>query len=247
MPAPRILQLGGSCNLRDFGGYDTADGRRVRRGRLLRSGVLHHLTPAAVTSLQTLPLRAVCDLRRTEERRLHPNPAFGPEVRRLEWESSVESSPIRERSFAASATVEEARAAMMAMYVRIPFVLQPRLAGVFEALGHAGDGAIVVHCTAGKDRTGVAAALVLAALGVPRSTLVTDYVLTNEAVDLRAHLLGERSSGVGLAATADPIRALPPVAREAVLEHIRATSSPRSMQSTRATVRSSATCSTSCD
>ncbi|HET9693627.1 MAG TPA: tyrosine-protein phosphatase [Steroidobacteraceae bacterium] len=218
MPASRVLDLTGSCNLRDFGGYATRDGRRLRQGRLFRSGVLNRLAPDAVRTLQALPLRAVCDLRRAEERRLEPNPHFGHEVRTFQWESTVETSPIRERSFAQSTSIDEARDAMRAMYRRIPFLLQGRLAGVFEALAHAGDGAVVVHCSAGKDRTGVAVALVLAALAVPRETIVEDYVLTNAAVDLRLRLLGEDATGVGLSATADPIRALPPLAREAVLD-----------------------------
>ncbi|HEX6572954.1 MAG TPA: tyrosine-protein phosphatase [Steroidobacteraceae bacterium] len=219
MPATRVLGLTGSCNLRDFGGYDTGDGRQVRRGRLLRSGALAQLSPDAVRALQALPLRAVCDLRRTDERRLHPNPRFGPDVRCFEWDSAVGTSPIRERRFMESASVEAAREAMLAMYRRIPFLLQERLAGVFAALSHAAaDGAVIVHCSAGKDRTGVAAALVLEALGVPRESVVADYVLTNAAVDLQSQLLGDGATGVGLSATADPIRALPAFAREAVLD-----------------------------
>lgn len=218
MPGSRVLDLTGSCNLRDFGGYATRQGPRVRRGRLFRSGVLNRLAPEAVHVLRTLPLRAVCDLRRSEERRLHPNPDFGPGVRTFEWESTAETSPIRDRRFAESASIEEARTAMVAMYRRIPFLLQERLAGVFEALAHAADGAIVVHCSAGKDRTGVAVALVLEALAVPRETVVADYVLTNTAVDLRRQLLGGDAIGVGMSATADPILALPPLARDAVLD-----------------------------
>jgi protein-tyrosine phosphatase len=218
MPVSRLLTLAGSCNLRDFGGYATVDGRRVRPGRLFRSGVLNRLAPEAVEALRALPLRAVCDLRRTAERELHPNPYFGPDVGTCAWDTSVESSPIRERGFAESDSLESARAAMATMYRRIPYALQERLAGVFGAIAQTEAGAVVVHCSAGKDRTGVAVALVLEALGVPRATVVEDYVLTNEAVDLRRQLLGEGATGVGLAATADPILALPPFAREAVID-----------------------------
>ena len=59
---------------------------------------------------------------------------------------------------------------MVGMYRRIPYVLQPRLTGTFAALAQVAEGGIVIHCSAGKDRTGVAAALVLEALGVPRET-----------------------------------------------------------------------------
>jgi protein-tyrosine phosphatase len=219
MTAHRVLRLDGSCNLRDFGGYATAGGdARVRSGCLLRSGALDRLTPASVRTLQALGLRAVCDLRRADERTLRPSPDFGPRVRTFEWAATVESSPIRDRRFAESPSLEDARTAMTAMYRRIPFLLQPRLAGVFEALAHAAGGVVLVHCSAGKDRTGVAVALVLEALGVPRATVIEDYALTNVAVDLRRQLLGDPATGLGLATTADPLRALPAPALEAVLD-----------------------------
>jgi protein-tyrosine phosphatase len=176
------------------------------------------LQPAAVDEVRSLDIRVVCDLRRTDERQRHPNPEFGPGVRQFQWDTSVETSPIRSPEFARSATVGAARAAMVAMYERIPYVLQPRLAGTFDALAQAGEGGFLVHCSAGKDRTGVAVALVLEVLGVPRELVVADYVLTNDAVDLAAHLLGAGGTGAGLAATSEPILALPPVARSAVLD-----------------------------
>jgi protein-tyrosine phosphatase len=218
MIAKHVSTLAGSCNLRDVGGISTVDGRRVRRGRLLRSGVLTRLTPAAVRELQSLPVRAVCDLRRTEERARHPNPSFGPDVRRFEWDSAIGTSPVRDDGFVRSESVDAARAAMVAMYRRIPFVLQSRLAGAFTAIGHARDGATIVHCSAGKDRTGVAIALILEALGVPREHVVADYVLTCEAVDLRRELFGDDATGTGLAANAEPFRGLPGYALDAVLD-----------------------------
>jgi protein-tyrosine phosphatase len=213
----RVLPLEGGCNFRDCGGYETTDGARVRWGRLYRSGVLARLSPAAAAQVQALGVQAVCDLRRTAERALHPNPSFGTAVRRFEWDSEQESSPIRDRAFAESSDVAGVHAAMLAMYRRLPFGLQPRLAGVFAALDHAGQGATIVHCTAGKDRTGVAVALALDSLGVRRDAIVEDYVLTNTAVDLRAQLLGSKGTGAGLAATAEPILALSPTAQHAML------------------------------
>ena len=218
MIASPVFELTGSCNLRDVGGISTVDGRRVRRGRLLRSGVLTRLTPDAVRQLQSLPVRAVCDLRRTEERERHPNPSFGAGVRQFEWDSAIGTSPIRDAGFVRSESVEAARAAMEAMYRRIPFVLQSRLAGAFTALAHARDGATIVHCSAGKDRTGVAIALILESLGVSRELVVADYVLTRQAVDLRRELFGEDATGAGLAANAEPFRALPGFALDAVLD-----------------------------
>jgi len=217
MTPTRVLPLAGGCNFRDCGGYETTDGARVRWGRLYRSGLMYRLSPAAAAQVRALGVRAVCDLRRTAERMLHPNPAFGAEVRRFEWDSEQESSPIRDRAFADSNDVAGVHAAMLKMYERLPFGLQPRLAGVFAALDHAGQGATIVHCTAGKDRTGVAIALVLESLGVRREAIVADYTLTNTAVDLRAQLLGRNGTGAGLAATAEPILALSATAQDAML------------------------------
>src|SRR5512145_128602 len=177
MTPTRVLPLAGGCNFRDCGGYETTRGTRVRWGRLYRSGLMHGLEPDAAAAIAARDLRAVCDLRRNAERERHPNPDFGPAVRRFEWDTALESSPIRDREFAGTAAAEFAHATMVRMYQQMPFRLQPRFAGVFEALAHAGDGATIVHCTAGKDRTGVAIALVLSALDVPRESIIADYVL----------------------------------------------------------------------
>ena len=217
MTPARVLPLVGGCNFRDCGGYETTDGARVRWGRLYRSGLLARLSAAAAAQVQALGVRAVCDLRRTTERDLHPNPSFGAEVRRFEWDSEQESSPIRDRAFASSNDEAGVHAAMVSMYERLPFGLQPRLAGVFAALDHAAPGAAIVHCTAGKDRTGVAVALVLESLGVRREAIVEDYTLTNTAVDLRLQLLGQDGTGAGLAATVESILALSATAQEAML------------------------------
>ena len=217
MTPARVLPLVGGCNFRDCGGYETTDGARVRWGRLYRSGLLARLSAAAAGQVQALGVRAVCDLRRTAERALHPNPSLGADVRRFEWDSEQESSPIRDRAFAGSHDAAEEHAAMVSMYERLPFGLQPRLAGVFAALDHAAPGAAIVHCTAGKDRTGVAVALVLESLGVRREAIVEDYTLTNTAVDLRSQLLGQDGTGAGLAATVESILALSATAQEAML------------------------------
>jgi protein-tyrosine phosphatase len=217
MSRPRVLNLEGGCNFRDCGGYETVAGGHLRWGRLYRSGLLAALSPAAAMEVQSLGVRTICDLRRTAERELHPNPHFGTDVQRFEWNTEAESSPIRDRAFGEATELQVVHEAMLRMYARMPFALQPRLAGAFLALDQAGQGAAIVHCTAGKDRTGVAVALLLDALGVRREAIVEDYVLTDTAVDLHAQLLGREGTGAGLAATADALRALSPVARQAML------------------------------
>jgi protein-tyrosine phosphatase len=213
----RVLPLAGGCNFRDCGGYATTEGARVRWGRLYRSGLMRGFAPEATAAVATLGLRAVCDLRRNAERARDPNPDFGPQVRRFEWDTGQEASSILDRDFTGADAAARAQARMLRMYARMPFELQPRFAGVFAALAHAASGATIVHCTAGKDRTGVAIALVLTMLGVPRDVVVEDYALTNHAVDLRAQLLGHKAAGAGLAANADPLLALPQDALDVVL------------------------------
>jgi protein-tyrosine phosphatase len=217
MTKVRTLPLQGGCNFRDFGGYPALDGATVRWGRLYRSGILSRLTPDDVGAVSALGVRVICDLRRAEERARHPNPDFGAHVARLQWETGQETSPLRAASFAHSASRAEAHAAMLTMYMRLPFVLQPRIAGAFAGLQDCGDGAYIVHCAAGKDRTGIVAALILSALGVSRELVVEDYVLTNTAVDLRQQLLGQAGTGIGIAATAEPLLALSDSARAAIL------------------------------
>lgn len=217
MTPTRVLPLAGGCNFRDCGGYETLQGTRVRWGRLYRSGLMHGLAPEAAASVAALDLRAVCDLRRNAERDRHPNPDFGPHVRRFEWDTGQDRSPIADSSIASDDAAAWARARMLRMYARMPFELQPRFAGVFAAITHAGSGATIVHCTAGKDRTGVAIALVLAMLEVPRDVIVEDYALTNHAVELRARLFGNKAAGAGLAANADPLLALPSDALDVVM------------------------------
>jgi len=217
MTPTRVLPLAGGCNFRDCGGYQTRRGERVRWGRLYRSGVLQGLSVEATAAVEALGLRAVCDLRRNAERARYPNPAFGPQVRRFEWDTGQQASPIHDQDLIGEEAASRARARMLRMYAHMPFELQPRFAGVFEALTHAGEGATIVHCMAGKDRTGVAVALVLAALGVPRETILADYVLTNDAVDLRAHVLQRSATGAGLAASAEPLLSLAHEALDTVL------------------------------
>jgi protein-tyrosine phosphatase len=212
-----VLPLPGGCNFRDCGGYATLQGTRVRWGRLYRSGLMRGLELEAAASVTALGLRSVCDLRRNAERARDPNPDFGPQVRRFEWDTGQEASSILDQDFTGADAAARAQARMQRMYARMPFDLQPRFAGVFAALAHAADGATIVHCTAGKDRTGVAIALVLSVLGVPRDVIVEDYVLTNQAVDLRARLFQRKAAGAGLAAGAEPLLSLSPAALDAVV------------------------------
>ncbi|MBU3670956.1 MAG: tyrosine-protein phosphatase [Sinobacteraceae bacterium] len=177
--AERVVPLQGGVNFRDLGGYTTSDGRRVRRGLLYRSGSLAGLTTADYGVLQSLNIKVIVDLRSTDERLREPvRWPDGPRMpRRLERDYELQFADIiavlRE-----APNVDAARVAFAPFYRRIPRQFSSQYRQMFDELlsGHA---PLAFNCSAGKDRTGVAAALVLTALGVPRDTVMDDYLLSN--------------------------------------------------------------------
>ncbi|MFP5306359.1 MAG: tyrosine-protein phosphatase [Gammaproteobacteria bacterium] len=185
----RVLPLEGGRNFRDLGGYATTDGRCVRWGRLFRSGSMARLTQADIRFLSQLSIRAAFDLRSSHERQNEPH-AWHVHAGIRCWSRDYDSSfgDLRKLLASPATTAEEAEAAMMAGYRQLPFQHAPAYTALFASLA-AGEVPLVFNCSAGKDRAGVAAALVLIALGVPRDTVVADYVLTATALD-RQSLLG---------------------------------------------------------
>ncbi len=174
---PDALQ--GASNFRDLGGYRGAQGRRVRRGRVFRSDHLAALTPADLVKVQSLPMRHSIDFRGLNESAALPYDI--PGVTRLSM--AIEPTVVqRLRVLAASGHVPSAdeTVAMMCDTYRDFVHKHGSTFGRFfkHLLQHPTP--VVFHCTAGKDRTGFAAALLLAALGVDRDTIMQDYLLTNQ-------------------------------------------------------------------
>jgi protein-tyrosine phosphatase len=182
-PRERRLRLDGPVNFRDLGGYVGVGGRRVRWGRLFRSDSLERLSAADVDVLDRLGVRLVCDLRRDEER------ATAPSAMQRHQRVRIEQLPI------GGLAAETRTMAARMMRGEIPEVGVETMAGVYltilrlhadsfgTVVAHAADHdnlPMIVHCTAGKDRTGVASALLLAALGVDDEAIVADYELTTE-------------------------------------------------------------------
>ncbi|MFV8818552.1 tyrosine-protein phosphatase [Haliea sp. E17] len=190
LAAERRLGMHGTPNFRDYGGYTGADGRRVKWGYLFRSGQLAHLSDADLELLASLDLELVCDFRQTMEQVTHPSrlPEAGqPRV------LNVPVIPGNSSSFFAQA--EEHRAALdnytrQDMFdfmcgINRDFAEGQRdtFARVFREILELEAGRFLVHCSAGKDRTGFAAALMLLALGVPREVVMQDYLLTGNYFD----------------------------------------------------------------
>jgi protein tyrosine/serine phosphatase len=175
----RTITLEGTFNARDIGGYSTVTGQQVRWRRILRAGHLHRLTARDITTLSEIGVRTVCDLRSDTE---------------LEWTGT---GPLHEHGVVThvhhsflgrdaqeyDARFPAERSARRAMWLERGY--EPMLehaaapiASMFGLLAEEQRYPVIIHCVAGKDRTGVMAALVLRVLGVPDEQIVADYALT---------------------------------------------------------------------
>ena len=179
---PRLVPLVGSFNFRDLGGYPGLDGRLTRWGRLFRSDALHELTDADVARLRAMGLRTVVDLR--TERELHSS-GRGP----LGQEPvSFHHLAVVQEGVRGTVTADAEALAAPAppgddLAERYLWYLDVGRGSLVEALTLLGDSdryPLVFHCAAGKDRTGVLAALVLELVGVDREVIDADYVITAE-------------------------------------------------------------------
>ena len=178
----RLDSLEGVDNFRDFGGYATAGGRRIRPGRLFRSAHHGQATPADLAAIAALDIAVIVDLRRGEERQRTPSRRHdGFAARLIENEGNeAVSDPFVEFIKTSDASEQAFRDYMLGYYRNAP--LDERhldlFSRYFRALGEA-EGPVLIHCTAGKDRTGLLAALTHHLAGVHRDDLLADYLLTN--------------------------------------------------------------------
>ncbi|NQV60317.1 MAG: tyrosine-protein phosphatase [Alphaproteobacteria bacterium] len=179
----RRIELQGVTNFRDLGGYQTEAGGTVKWRTIFRSDTLSSLTDADVETVCGLGINTAVDLRYGDERRLEPSRFLGhDQVEVLELGLNERPSASFLDSFeAAPDAAETARSYLMENYRNYPFLYANAYGTLMRRL--AGGDRVIVHCTAGKDRAGTAAALVLAALGVPRETVFEDYLLTNNYWD----------------------------------------------------------------
>ncbi|MBL8341478.1 MAG: tyrosine-protein phosphatase [Rubrivivax sp.] len=176
---PRVIALGGASNFRDLGGYVGRDGRRLRWRRLFRSDHLGGLSAEDHAVLAQLGVRAALDFRGVEERAAAPYVVPGLAQHALSIEPTVVQRMQEVESGGRELTGAIVEGLMRELYRRMVKHQAPRFREFFGHLLRA-EGPLVFHCTAGKDRTGVAAALFLLALGVPRDSVFADYLLTNE-------------------------------------------------------------------
>jgi len=176
----RSLRLAGASNFRDLGGYAGAGGRAVRWRRLFRSDHLAALTPQDAEALRALGVGRVFDLRGVAERAAAPDRLPGGA---REYLLPIEPTVVQRMKdlLDAGQQLTPAKTVELMQHTYRAFVHDnaARFAALFEHL-LASDEPLVFHCTAGKDRTGFAAALILLALDVPREAVMRDYLLTND-------------------------------------------------------------------
>jgi protein-tyrosine phosphatase len=179
----RFVEIAGALNFRDLGGYPAAEGRTTRWRVLYRSGSGHRISEDDLDRLSARGLRYVFDLRSTPERRDHPSSLKALERITYRFiDHDRLPGDIRRTLRTPNATAGEARAMMMAMYRQLPLLFRGAYAELFRHLEN-GDLPLVFNCAAGKDRTGVAAALILSGLGVPRDIIREDYLLTERCFE----------------------------------------------------------------
>lgn len=174
-----LISLEGGRNFRDMGGIKTIEGLTIKPGLLFRAGVLHHLTDTDYRMIDALNIQTVVDFRDIEERRNEPTHWRASEVEMLNWDYSMSFGNGIDMSnfFTVMTDGVSAEAMMVSLYRDMVEQQRPHFQGLFQSLLPA-DGPILFHCTAGKDRTGIAAALIQTALGVERETVIRDYTLS---------------------------------------------------------------------
>jgi protein-tyrosine phosphatase len=204
-------QLTGAHNFRDIGGYMTADGRHVARGKVYRSGTLTALTDADQAELERLGIRVICDFRSTRERATRPS-RFAETASFTRWSRDHETSAgdLVRALAAPGADAAMSRQLMIEAYRTLPYEQAESYGETFRRIA-AGDLPLVFHCSAGKDRTGIAAALLLDVLGVERAAVVEDFVITDRFMPALVTIIQEDPSWGRLGAV--PVEVWEPMVR----------------------------------
>jgi protein-tyrosine phosphatase len=226
----RVLDLEGGVNFRDLGGYRTTDGRVTKWKVLYRAGSPAGLTAKDQAELARRGIRTVCDFRTTEERGAEPNPFVqgNPDVTYWTRDYETAMGDLGKVLSGPDASAEKSRAALIAGYKAMPEEHKDSFRAMFGYLAK-GQVPLAFNCSAGKDRTGIAAALVLTLLGVPRETVVADYALSDDVVDYKAQMRGSAAKNPSYAfltqlpwEVVEPLLASDPAYIEAALEAIAA-------------------------
>jgi len=181
----RVIHLKGTGNTRDIGGYETTDGRTIRWGQIIRSDQLSRATEADFQKLEAMGLRTVIDLRTTRENKKEPTKWVGDNppqffhfpVGRSDgpWFNAQRKLLSRNRF-----TEDQMMEHMINGYRMVADVGSPSYQALLDVVRDESNWPVLIHCAAGKDRAGIATALILETLGVDREIIMEDFMLTNE-------------------------------------------------------------------
>lgn len=181
----RVKGISGLRNFRDIGGLPTQDGRRMKTGVLFRSDEPHRFTPEDILKVQALNLKWICDLRAPSERKSRIIELGGTSA-----EMNIVNVPFyfeerdlsRSKSFwmlIKSAHSIDLDQMMRDFYRRIAFESTEQIQRIFTMLAEENGLPALIHCTGGKDRTGMISAFIQLLAGVSRKDVVDDYLLSN--------------------------------------------------------------------
>ena len=225
---PRLV-LEGATNFRSLGGLPAADGRRIRPHALMRADRLAGLNDRDWQSLAATGLATVCDLRSAAERAEFPNRlprVLAVHELNCEVNNDLRADPSLGRLMLDDPTARGAERVMIEIYRRFPGYMGPTLGRVVSRLIEGG-APMLVHCSAGKDRTGFVVAMLLHALEVPEDLIRADYLASRNwpgSVHHRASLasrLGRFMSASEIDAAVDTVIDVREVYLDAAMEALR--------------------------
>jgi protein-tyrosine phosphatase len=183
------IPIKGATNFRSLGGLPTRDGRRIRPHAILRADRLSGLTAEDWLALQAAGLGTICDLRSEKERKLHPN-GVAKHLQVTEVSLAVDNDLRANSEFmtwmAEDPTARGAERVMIGIYRRFPLTMAGKIRAVIDLL-LAHRAPLLIHCTAGKDRTGFMISILLAAIGVDRQRVHDDYLISQQWPGKLAH------------------------------------------------------------
>ena len=178
--SPHVVAIDGGNNFRDIGGYTTTDGHMTKWGMIYRSAAMNNVTPKGFEHMQALGIHTNFDFRSTDERTQAPvnfPTEMNVDVHAVDYK--MDMKPFMTAFSSGHITGEQARSLMANFYKDLPFSFAAQYKDMLRAIinGHT---PIVYNCSAGKDRTGMASAIILTLVGVPRETVMSDYLLSNK-------------------------------------------------------------------
>lgn len=185
-----FIHIEGVHNFRDFGGYETLSGNKIRKGILFRSGQFANITEFGKSKFDEIAPKIIVDLRRNKERLEQPTPFAKSKINIIEelphHNENNDGEPPHLTFFkSGNVTAQDTFNHMVETYEKLPF--EPHHEFLFSTALQklaANETPIIIHCAAGKDRTGFLCALILHILEVPKDIIFNDYLQTNNVPNL---------------------------------------------------------------